>query len=149
MRRSLCKFPNHYSISVVAINLFTTLMAFLRFNRKCCDRTGIKTLQADGVAGFLAETISAIIQTAQCSIDLGDQLALSVTSTKLDCPIRFGGSPIRQVGMVCVFLLERIKRFARFTQNIILPCNQFCTEIRLLPFIHERFVFSGPIVKVN
>ncbi len=51
--------------------------------------------------------------------------------------------------MVGIFLLQRLKRFARFTQNIVLPCDQFRTEIRLLPLVHERLVFSGPIVKVN
>src|SRR5665213_3597203 len=70
--------------SVVPIDPLAPLMALLGFDRQCRDRAGLQALEPDRLAGLLAEAVGAVVDTVQCSIDLVDQLALTVAGAELD-----------------------------------------------------------------
>src|SRR4051812_28962178 len=92
--------------SVIPVNSLATLVALLGFHRKRGDRTGLQALDADWLAGFLAEAVGSVIDPVQCSIDLGDQLALAVAGAKLDGPVGLRRGAIGQVRMVLVLILQ-------------------------------------------
>src|SRR5690606_2520175 len=91
------------TMSLVAIDLFTALVALLRLDRQRRDRPCIEPLQADGFAGFLAKTISAIVKTLPRGVDLGDQLALAIARPEFDGTVGFGGGPVGEIGVVGAF----------------------------------------------
>jgi len=90
----------------VAIHFFPALVTLLRLNRKRCDRTGVETLEADRLARFFAVTVGTLVETLQRRIDLGDQLALAVTSPKLDGAVGFRGCPVCKIRVVGAFFCQ-------------------------------------------
>ena len=91
---------------VLAVDALAPLVALLRFDRKRCDRTRIKTLQADRLAGLLAVSIGAVLDPGHRRIDLGDQLALPVARTELERPLGLRGRAVGDIGMLSRIILE-------------------------------------------
>ena len=73
-------------------------MPFLRLDRQSGDRTSIEPLQRNRLSGFFTETVSAFIDTLECGVDLGDQLALTVSCPEFDRTVGFGGGPVARSG---------------------------------------------------
>src|SRR2546421_8430389 len=48
--------------------------------------------------------------------------------------------------MIDVFFLQRLKRDARFLQNLVLPRQQLGAKIIALAVVHERLFFGGSII---
>src|SRR3982750_3985585 len=86
------------------------LMALLRLDRKGGDRPRLESPDRDRIAGFLAIAVGALFEPRQGGLDLGDQLALSVASTKLDGSIGFRRSPVREIRMVLILIVEMLER---------------------------------------
>ena len=80
-------------------------MSFLRLDRQGRNRPRLQPLQADGVAGLLTVTVTAVFDASQCGIDLRNQLALTVPGTQLDGPLRLRGRAVRKVGGQIVFAI--------------------------------------------
>ena len=74
---------------LVAINLLAFLVAFLRFDRQRRDGARFQPLQRDRLAGFFAVSLGVVLDPLQGSVDLGDELALTVARTKFDGAIGF------------------------------------------------------------
>jgi hypothetical protein len=62
---------------------FREFAPFLRLETQRCYRSGFKSLEADFFACFFAETIAAIFNPGQRRINFPQQLALTITCTKL------------------------------------------------------------------
>src|SRR5579884_1497028 len=75
--------------SVVPVDAFAALVTLLRFNGQRGDRPRIEALQRDRLAGFLAITIGAVVEPAQCLLDFRDQLALTIAGPQFDRAIGF------------------------------------------------------------
>src|SRR5262245_13643225 len=121
-------------------------MAFLRFNRECCDRTCFQATQRDGFAGFLAIAVSAVVDASERLIDLGDELALPVARAKLDGSVGLGRCPVCKIWMVLIFFLKVQQRFLGFLENIFPPGEQLRAKIFALALVHERLLVGWPII---
>jgi hypothetical protein len=66
--------------SVVAVDALAALVALLGLDGEGCDRSGIEALEADRLAGLLAVTVRAILDSLQRSVDLRNELALAVAT---------------------------------------------------------------------
>lgn len=88
--RAVFDSPNDVPGLIRPVDLLATLVTFLRLDRESCDRSGVQALQSDRLPGFLAVSVGAFIEPLQRGIDLGNQLPLTVPSTQLDRPVRFG-----------------------------------------------------------
>jgi hypothetical protein len=104
-------------------------VAFLRLDGERRDRAGVQPLQRDRLAGLLAITVGSLLDPLQRRIDLGDQLALAIAGAKLDGAVGFRRCAVRQIGVVCVFLLQDFERLAGFAKYIVLPGYKLATEI--------------------
>src|SRR5882724_680318 len=78
------------SFLFVAIDFLAFLVALLRFHREGGDRPGLQPLQRDRLAGLLAVAVGVVVDALQRRVDLGDQLALTVTGAQFDRAIGFG-----------------------------------------------------------
>src|SRR5262249_54411414 len=76
-------------VLLVAIHAFAPLVAFLGLDRQGGDRARLQPLEGNRLAGLLAVAVGAVFDTLQCSVDFGDQLALSIAGPKLDRPVSF------------------------------------------------------------
>ena len=101
-------------------------MTLLRLDGQGCDRAGIETLQRNRLAGFLAESVRAVFKPAQCRIDFGDQLALTVAGAQFKLTLGFGRRAVGQVGEWRRFGLEVLDCFAAFAKDVILPQSSAC-----------------------
>src|SRR5690242_7188487 len=121
--RALFSFPSTgmRSRSVVAIDLLTPFVAFLRLNRQGGDRPGIQPFERDGLAGFLAEAVRAVLDPAQRRVDLGDQLALAVAGAQFQLALGLGGGTIREIGMWYRLGLQVLDGFAAFLEDFVFP----------------------------
>src|SRR5665213_448765 len=126
---------------VVLVNFLAALVAFLRFDGEGRDRARIEPLEQNGFAGLFAKSVRAVVETAQCRIDFGDQLALTGAGAKVELAFSFRGSTIREVGEGRCLRLQVQNRLAALAQDIFFPNEQFAAEIFALPFIHERLAF--------
>ena len=81
-------------------------MPLLRLDRECGDRAGLEALERDRLAGFLAIAVGAILDALQRSVDLGDELALTVAGTQLNRPVGFRGGAIGEV-RICLLYTSR------------------------------------------
>src|SRR5580693_3167231 len=142
LRAELRKRAGIKARSIVAVNAFAPLVAFLGFDRQRRDRTRLKPLQCDRLAGFLAITIGAVFYALQRSIDLGNQLALAVTGPQFNCPIGLRRRPVGKIGMILALVLKMLQRLLGFLEDILAPVEQLQAEILPLPLVHER-LFVG------
>jgi len=62
----------------------------LRLKAERCRWARFQAAQANWLTRRLAETIAAIADAAQGTVDLRDQLALTITGTQLQCLVAFG-----------------------------------------------------------
>ena len=99
--------------SIVAIDLFAALVAFLRLDRQSRDRACVEALQRDRLTRLLAIAIGTLVDTLQGGIDLGDQFALTVARPELDRPVCLRRCTVGQIGMICIFLLQDFESFSR------------------------------------
>ncbi len=129
----------------VPIDLFTALMHFLGFEPKRRNGPCIQPRDADGIAGFFAIAVGAVIEALQRRIDLGNQLALTVPRAQFQRAIAFGTGAICHVRMVLALFLKVIQRTAALAENIFLPGVELGSEIFPLARIHERLIVSGPV----
>src|SRR5690554_3292645 len=81
-------------ISVVAIDLFAPLVHLLGLQAQRGDGACVEPGDADGLAGFLAIAIRAVLDAFQGGIDLGDQLALAVAGAQLQRAVAFRGCAV-------------------------------------------------------
>src|SRR5215207_9533861 len=100
--------PAMTSCLVFPEHLLAALVALLGFEREGGDRAGVEPLQADRLAGLLAKAVAALLDARERSIDLGDQLALAVAGSQLQCPIGLGGGAIGEVGMLRGVLVQDV-----------------------------------------
>src|SRR5690606_32605439 len=75
--------------SVVAVDALAAFVPFLSLDRQGGRRAGLKATQADRFAGVFAIAVGAVFDPAQSLVDLGNQLALTVTGPKFQRAIRF------------------------------------------------------------
>jgi hypothetical protein len=75
-------------------------MPLLRLDGQGGNRAGFETLEANWLVGLLAEAIGALFDTLQCLIDLGDQLARTVASAKLESTVRLDTGTIGDVRLM-------------------------------------------------
>src|SRR5690606_22684658 len=61
--------------SIVPVDSLAALVTLLRLDREGCDGTGFEALERNGLAGFLAIAVGAVVYALQGGVDLGDQLA--------------------------------------------------------------------------
>jgi len=69
-------------------------VALLGSDRQGCDRARFEASQRDRLAGLLAIAVGTIVDALQGSIDLADQLALTIARPQLDRPLRLRGGAI-------------------------------------------------------
>src|SRR5262249_12745311 len=130
----------------VPIDLLALLVALLRLDRQRCDRAGFEPLQRDRFPGLLAIAVGIVLDTLQCSVDLGDQLALAVPGAKFDGAVGLRGGPVREIGMIDVLFLQGLQRQLRFAQDLVLPGQELRAKILALTLVHERLFFGGSII---
>src|SRR5262245_21262478 len=134
--------------SIVAIHPLAPLVALLGFGREGRDRARVEASQGNRLAGFLAEAVGAILDSLQRSIDLGNQLALTVAGAQLDRPVGLRRGAIGEVGVVLVLLLEMLKGLACLLQDVLSPRQQLGAEILPLTLVHEGFFVRRPVIFV-
>src|SRR3990170_381566 len=98
---------------VVAIKAFAPLVAFLCLDAQGRDRARIESLQADRLASLLAIAVGAVVQTRQCRVDLGNQLALTIASAEFHCALGLRARSIRNIGVLRRFLMQMLQRLFR------------------------------------
>src|ERR1700681_1447868 len=104
---------------LVAIDFLAFLVAFLRLYRERGDRARLQPLQRDRLAGLLAIAVGVVLDPLQRRVDLGDQLALAVAGAQLDGAVGLRGSPVGEIGMVLVLVLEVLERLLGFLQDVL------------------------------
>src|SRR6476646_8654172 len=133
-------------ILLVAIDLLAFLVALLRLDRERRDRARLQPLQRDRLAGLLAIAVGVVLDALQRRVDLGDQLALAVAGAQFDGAVDFGGSAVRQIGVIDVLFLQGLQRDSRFAEYLVLPGQQLGAKVIALAVVHERLFFGGSIV---
>src|SRR5262245_36679803 len=98
--------PSAVTVVPVTVLLFTALPAFLRFDGQRGDRASLEALHPDLLAGFVAVTVAAILDTLECFVDLADQFALAVAGAQFQAELRFLGGTIVRIGEVRGFVLH-------------------------------------------
>src|SRR3954454_5004510 len=130
----------------VAVYPLTPLMPLLRLDRKRGNRPRLESPDRDRIAGFLAIAVGALFEPRQGGLDLGDQLALAIASTKLDGSIGFRRSPVREIRMVLILIVEMLERLLGFFDYVLLPGEQLRAEVLPLALIHERLFVGGSVI---
>ena len=128
------------------MNLLAALVLFLRFERHRRDWTGIEALQADRFTGHFAIAVFAVLDPAQCGVDLGDELALAVTGAQFKGAVGLFAGAVSHIGDVAGAVLQTLDGVTAVFEKIVLPGNQFAPEIFELALIHKRFVFSRTVI---
>ena len=132
-------------LSIVPINYFAPLVAFLRLDRKGRDRARIQSLQGDRLAGFLAESIRAVFEAPQRRIDFRNQLALAVARAKLELALGFRSGAIGKIRIGRGLRLEILDRLATLAKNVLFPGHQLAAKIFALPLVHKGFFVGRPV----
>jgi hypothetical protein len=65
------------------------LTTFLGFDRQGRDRPRIKAFDRDRLTGLFAVAVGAVVDAPERGVDLGDQLALTVTCSQFDGQLGF------------------------------------------------------------
>src|ERR1700760_4242829 len=104
-------------LSVVAVDALAPLVPFLRLDRQGRDRPRLEPAQRDRFARLLAVAVGAVVDPRQRLVDLGDQLALSVTGAQLNCTVRFRRRTVGEIRVVLILFLEMQKRLLRLFEN--------------------------------
>src|SRR5579871_3784272 len=139
------RFAGRKDHSIFAINLFAALVPFLGLERKRCDRPRVESLERDRFAGFLAESVGAVIDAAQRRVDLCNELALPVARSKLELTLGLGRSPIGKIRMRNSFGLEVLDGPATLAKDFFFPVIELAAEIFALALAHEGFAFRRPV----
>src|SRR5262249_7371930 len=130
----------------VAVDALAPLVALLGFDAQSGNRTRIKALQADRLAGLLAIAVGALIETGNGSVDLGNQLALAVTGAKVERPPRLRACPVGDIGVLSRFVVQVLEGLFGRAEDLVTPSEQLAPEIGALALVHERLIVGGPIV---
>ncbi len=135
------------AVSIVSIAelAFCHFPAFLGLYAKRRNRARFKALQADFLAGFLAEAIAAVLYTAKCAVDLAQQLPFTVTSPQLEPKFRFLRGTIVRIGEIGGFILHVVHRAIHFIHELVLPRSQDILEMLELPVAHIFFATSDRV----
>ena len=96
-------------------------MALLRLHRQRRYGAGLQPLQRDRLAGLLAIAVGVVLDPLQRRVDLGDQLALAVAGAQFDRAVGFRRGAVGKVGVIDVFLLQRLQGDSRFPEDFVLP----------------------------
>src|SRR6185437_702947 len=137
--------PASARLLLVPIHPLAPLVHLLRLEAEGRYWAGVEPCDTDRIAGFLAITVGAVLDTLQGRVDLGDQLTLAIPGPKLKCPVALGRGPIGHIRMVLTFFLKIIQRFAAVAKDLFLPPFELGAEILALSGIHERFGFGRPV----
>ena len=135
------------AVSIVSIAelAFCHFPAFLGLYAKRRNRARFKALQADFLAGFLAEAIAAVLYTAKCAVDLAQQLPFTVTSPQLEPKFRFLRGTIVRIGEIGGFILHVVHRAIHLIHELVLPRSQDILEMLELPVAHIFFATSDRV----
>ena len=133
------------SIVPIAELAFCQFPAFLGLYAKRRNRARFKALQADFLAGFLAEAIAAVVYTGKCAVDLAQQLPFTVTSPQLEPKFRFLRGTIVWIGEIGGFILHVVHRAIHFIHELALPRSQDILEMLELPVAHIFFATSDRV----
>src|SRR5690606_25922251 len=131
--------------SVLAEHLLAALVALLRLQREGGDRPGIETPQADGLAGFLAIAVAAVLDAGQRRIDLDDQLALAIARPQLQRAVGLGGGPGGEVSVLRGVLVQHLEGLPVLPDDLLLPGDPLVAEVDLVPLVHERLGLAWPV----
>src|SRR5262245_15584197 len=134
--------------SVVLVDPLTPLVPLLCLDRQRRDRTRLQPLERDWFAGLFAIAVGAIVDAGDRLVDLGNQLALTITGAQLNRPIRFGGRAIGEIRVILILVLQMLQSFLGLLQNVVLPVEQLLAEILPLALVHERLFVGRPVVLV-
>src|SRR5215472_5745841 len=91
---------------IVAVDALAPLVALLGFDRQSRNGPRFEAFERDRLAGFFAIAVSAILDALQCSIDFGDQFALTVTGAQFDRAVGLRGRPVGEIGVILALVLE-------------------------------------------
>src|SRR5215470_12476087 len=141
MRHLLVRRP----LIVVAVDALAPLVALLGFDRQSRNRPCFQAFERDRLARFFTIAVGAILDALQCSIDFGDQFALTVTGAQFDRAVGLRGRPVGEIGVILALVLEMLKRFTRLLKDILPPIEQLQPEIFPLALIHKRLFVAWPI----
>lgn len=111
--------PDFRAFLFFAIDLLAALMALLRLDRQGRDRAGVKTLQADRLAGILAVAVGSVLDPAQRRVDFGNQLALPVTRPQLGGAVGFGRGAVGEIGVLRRVFVQDRERLAGLAQDLV------------------------------
>src|SRR5450631_438184 len=92
--------------SLVAIDFFAALVAFLRLHGQRRDGSRVESPQRDRFACLDTIAIAAILNSREGGFDFRNQLALSVARPKLDRAIGLGRGAVRHVGVILALVLQ-------------------------------------------
>lgn len=98
-------------------------MLFLRLYGEGRDRPRLQSGKADRFSGFLAISVSAVLDPPERLIDLRDQLSRPIPSPQLERTVRFKRCTIGNIGLLKSTFLQVLKRFRRFTKEISPPAQ--------------------------
>src|ERR1700730_5896610 len=131
--------------SLVALYQLATLLPLLRLYRQRRNRPRFEALDRDRLAGLLAVAVGAILDARECLVDLGDQLALAVTGAQFNRPVGLRRSPIGEIRVILILVLEVLEGLLCLLENILSPSKQLLAEILTLAIVHERLFVGRPI----
>jgi hypothetical protein len=80
-------------------------VALLGLDAQGRDGTGLQTLYADRLVGFLAIAVGAVLDPPQGIVDLGDQLPLPVPGAQLKRPVGLQRGPVGDIRLGQAFLI--------------------------------------------
>ncbi len=107
--------------SIVAVDAFHALVAFLRLDAHRRDRAGLKPAQADRLAAFLTVAVGAGLDAVDRLVDLADQLARPVAGAKFQRPVGLDAGAVGEVRFGDAALGQGGKRLAGLAQQVLPP----------------------------
>src|SRR6516162_8121918 len=131
--------------SVVAVSPLAPLVTFLGLDRQSRNRPRFKTFELDRLAGFLAITVSTVLDTLQRSIDFGDQFALPVTGAQLNRAVGLRGCAVGKVRVILAFVVQVLEGLFGLLEDVLPPIEQLQPEIVPLALVHERLFVAWPV----
>ena len=119
----------------VAVKLLHALATLLRFDRQRRHRPRDQARNADGLAGFLAIAIRAILDHPQRLFDLLQQLAFPVAGAQLERVFLLERRAIRRIGRDLV-LAQMLARIVGVAQDLVADVLQPLLEESELRLVH-------------
>jgi hypothetical protein len=123
-------------------------VAFLRLERKRCDRACFKTLERNRLAGLFAVAVGSVVDALDRRIDLRNQLALAIARPQFDRPVGLRRGAVGQVRVVLILVLQIFQGLLGLLQDVFLPVEQLLSEIVPLALVHEGLFLGRPVIRL-